>query len=109
MRKKPTRTLSIVLGGRGDALGSGDGDGLACGEGEGLGVGLGAGLGDALGRGLGLADGLGVGLTGVPPGPDPGTRIVPGRVGSSSVIVQPHAETRANPASQCDILIGPSP
>lgn len=127
--------LSIMLGGRlllgvgvgdgrgvgvgvGDGVGVGVGDGVGLGEGDGVGEGLGVGEGDGLavgeglgdGDGVGVAEGLGVGvgLTGVPAGRVPlGTLMRSGRVGSSSVTVHPHAENRANPAIQWDILMHP--
>ena len=115
----------MVLGG-----GACDGAGVACGDGEGVGVGLGVGegvgagvgvgdgagfpggvgvgeaLGDGDGEGVGEGRGVGVGLTGVPAGrvPDGDTWMRSGRVGSSSVTVQPHAEIRANPAIQWEFF-----
>lgn len=132
MRKNPTRTLSMGLG-EGLPCGDGVGVGLATGLGLGLGkglIGLGLGLGLGLGVGLGLGKGLtglglglglglgvgkplgdaeGLGLTGVPVGFVPGTRMAPGRVGSSSVTVQPQPQIRANTAIQSDILMAASP
>lgn len=98
--------LSMMLGGR--AAGDGVGVGVACGDGAGVGVGTGAttgggvGLGVGLGVGVGEGTGVGAGLIGVPAGRFAvgATRIRSGRVGNSSVMVQPHAAISANPASQ---------
>ncbi len=134
MPKNPTRMLSMRLAGRfdgageaegdgdgdgdGDGAGEGDGDGSGTGDGEGIGVARGdgagstgettTGLGLGVGMGRGDADGVGDGLMGVPPWGWLPTRMRPGRVGNSSVTVQPMAESTANPANQWDILMGTS-
>jgi hypothetical protein len=103
MPKNPTRMLSIRLGGRVVGVGDGDGEGV----GEGVGVGVGEGDGVGVGPGEGLAEGAGDGR-GAPGGRFASeTRMRSGRVGSSSVTVQPHAAITANPASQQDSLMGP--
>jgi hypothetical protein len=111
MRKNPTRTWSMRLGGRavgeGEEDGDGEGVGVARGDGAGVGVGTSVGTGVLTGGVVGLGVGLdvGAGLIGVPAGRFAGTRMRSGRVGSSSVTVQPKAENRANPPIQWDILM----
>ena len=97
-----------VLAGFGVGVGVGAGVGVAVGDGRGVGAGVGVAVGDGLPTGTGVH--TGPGLTGVPPaGRAPVfTRIRSGRVGISSVIVQPQAVTTANPAIHGDILIGTS-
>jgi hypothetical protein len=99
MPKNPTRMLSMVLAGR-FVAGVGLGRGVADGDGTGVGVGVGVGVGEGAGVGVALGRGVGEGLMGVPAGrlllSEGFTRMRSGRVGSSSVTVQP-AKMRANP------------
>ena len=97
----------------------GVGDGVGVGEAAGVGVARGVGVGDGVGEGVGVGDGVGVGevlgvgvgvgLTGVPAGLVPSeTRMRSGRVGSSSVTVQPQAESGQTRQSRWVSSYGPS-
>jgi hypothetical protein len=97
--------------GVGVGVGEGTGDGVADGTGDGTGTDLsgvgGVGVGEGTGDGVGEGRGVGAGLTGFPAGrvSGPVTRIRSGRVGRSSLTVQPHAAIKAAPAIQWVILI----